>query len=85
VTRRNQRACLSRLGCAFWSDLLAPRGTVIDSGLGPAKGPACDRVGPCAVDVAQMAAAAMALTAEAYDTPVQTAARGAVRSPSAMP
>jgi hypothetical protein len=74
---------------------------MIDSGLGPAKGPACDccsicyllapvsctpRVGPCAVDVAQMAAAAMALTAEAYDTTaVQTAARGAVRSPSAMP
>jgi hypothetical protein len=44
------------------------------------------RVGPCAVDVAQMAAAAMALTADAYDTAaVQTAARGAVRSPSAMP
>jgi hypothetical protein len=69
---------------------------MIDSGLGPAKGPACDccsicyllapvsctpRVGSCAVDVAQMAAAAMALTAEAYDTTaVQTAARGAVRS-----
>jgi hypothetical protein len=74
---------------------------MIDSGLGPAKGPACDccsicyllapvsctpRVGPCAVDAAQMAAAAMALTAEAYDTTaVQTAARRAVRSPSAMP
>ena len=39
------------------------------------------RVGLCAVDVAQVAAAAMALTAEAYDTAaVQTAARGAVRS-----
>jgi hypothetical protein len=40
------------------------------------------RVGPCAVDVAQVAAAAMAPTAEAYDTAaVQTevaAARGAV-------
>jgi hypothetical protein len=32
---RNLRACSSRLGCAFWSDLLAPRGTIIDSGLGP--------------------------------------------------
>jgi len=32
----------SRLGCAFWSDLLAPRGTIIDSGLEPTKGPACD-------------------------------------------
>jgi hypothetical protein len=31
----------SRLGRACWSDLLAPRGTVIGSGLGPAKGPAC--------------------------------------------
>jgi hypothetical protein len=30
------------------------------------------RVGPCAVDVAQVAATAMALTAEAYDTAVQT-------------
>jgi hypothetical protein len=44
------------------------------------------RVGPYAVDVAQVAAAAMAVIAEAYDTAaVQTAARGAVRSPSAMP
>jgi hypothetical protein len=34
---KNLRACSSRLGCAFWSDLLAPRGTIIDSGLGPAK------------------------------------------------
>jgi hypothetical protein len=43
-------------------------------------------VGPYAVDVAQVAAAAMAVIAEAYDTAaVQTAARGAVRSPSAMP
>jgi MFS family permease len=87
----------------------APRGTIIDSGLGAAKGPACDccsicclllrspearrshdaaavtippltfnvrqsctpRVGPCAVDVTQTAAAAMALTAEATPmTPV---------------
>jgi hypothetical protein len=39
------------------------------------------RVGRCAVDVAQMAAAAMALAAEAYHTAaVQTAAHGAVRS-----
>jgi hypothetical protein len=43
-------------------------------------------VGPCAVDVAPMAAVVMALTAEAYHTTaVQTAARGAVRSPSPMP
>ena len=32
---RNLRAYLSRLKCACWSDLLAPRGTIIDSGLGP--------------------------------------------------
>jgi hypothetical protein len=98
---RNPRTDEAHSGCACWFDLCAPRGTMIDSGLGPAKGPACDccsicyllapvsctpRVGPCAVDAAQMAAAAMALTAEAYDTTaVQTAARGAVRSPSAMP
>jgi hypothetical protein len=34
------RACPRRLGYACWSDLLAPRRTIIDSGLGPAKGPA---------------------------------------------
>jgi hypothetical protein len=39
---RNPRAHPSRLGCARWSDLFAPRGSLIDSGLGPAKGPACD-------------------------------------------
>jgi hypothetical protein len=39
---RNPHAYPSRPGCACWSDLLAPRGTIIDSGLGPAKGPACD-------------------------------------------
>jgi hypothetical protein len=43
------------------------------------------RVESWAVDVAQMAAAAMPFTAETYDTAVQTAARGAVPSPSAVP
>jgi hypothetical protein len=37
---RNLRAHPSRLGCARRFDLVAPRGTVIGSGLGPAKGPA---------------------------------------------
>jgi hypothetical protein len=37
---RIPRAHPSRLGCARRFDLLAPRGTVIGSGLGPAKGPA---------------------------------------------
>jgi hypothetical protein len=31
----------------LWSDLLAPRGTVIDCGLGPAKDPACDCCSIC--------------------------------------
>ena len=44
---KNLRACSSQLGCACWSDLLAPRGTIIDSGLGPAKGPACDCCSIC--------------------------------------
>ena len=43
-------------------------------------------VGPSAVELAQVAAAAMALTAEASDTAtIQTTARGAVRSPNAGP
>jgi integrase len=37
----------ARIGRARRFDLLAPRGTVIGSGIGPAKGPAC---GCCAVD-----------------------------------
>jgi hypothetical protein len=44
---RNLRDYPSRLGCACWSDLLAPPGTVIDSGLGPAKGPACSCCSIC--------------------------------------
>jgi hypothetical protein len=36
---RNLRACSSRLGCAFWSDLLAPRGTNHRLWLGAPEGP----------------------------------------------
>jgi hypothetical protein len=113
------------LGCAFWSDLLAPRGTIIDSGLGPAKGPAwrllfdllssCSGLlkhaaanarppSPTTVDV-QHAAELYAqgwtlrsrcgtdgsptrwllLPRRTTPPPSKTAARGAVRSPSAMP
>jgi hypothetical protein len=38
---------MSETSCACWSDLRAPRGTIIDSGLGPAKGPACDCCSIC--------------------------------------